>query len=141
MHRRWRVGIGLGLVAGLVACGRPGPDPVAELQAAVTAYQQGAADGTEERVQVAFAKVDAEVARVRADELAQPVERRGELTRRRQELEAERQAQLAAYTKAKIARIGTAATDAMKEAGRQLGEQLEAAGKRMREAMQDAPAE
>ncbi|HXJ35674.1 MAG TPA: hypothetical protein VMS22_16700 [Candidatus Eisenbacteria bacterium] len=123
------------LLALAIASGCSGSDPKTadELRGSIAAYEQATPDASEDRIKSLFARLDAEVAAVRADELAKPPGARDALTQRREALEAERRDLQMAYLKARVARLGAAAQDALKSVGQQLGQELEDAGRKLRE--------
>jgi hypothetical protein len=117
----------------LAACGhRPTTD---ELRVTIAAYEHGDAGATEDRIAALFAKLDAEVAAAKADELATPADARAEAAARRATLEAERRDLQIAYLQARVKRLGVAADDALKGLGDQLGRSLEEAGRALRDSM------
>ena len=133
---RWpRVAVPVLLAAAaLVACGQPaGTHTAAELREAIAAYKRGDAGATEDRIAALFAKLDAEVATVRADELAKPPAERAELTQRREGLEADRRDLQGEYVEARVTRLGVQAQDALKGMADQLGRGLEDMGRSLRE--------
>lgn len=118
----------------LAACGQPAGTRTAEqLRDEIAAYKRGDAAASEDRIAALFAKLDAEVAAVRADELAKPPSERAELAKRRERLEADRRGLQGEYVEARVARLGVQAQDALKDIADQLGRGLEDAGRSLRE--------
>ena len=130
---RWRRMAVVVLVA-LAACGQPGATHTADqLRGEIAAYERGDAGASEDRIKVLFAKLDAEIANLRADELSKPESERAELTKRREGLEADRRDLLGEYVQARVARLGVQAQDALKGMADQLGRGLEDMGRSLRE--------
>jgi hypothetical protein len=129
---RWRRMAVVVLVA-LAACGRSGPRTAERLRDDIAAYQRGDAGVTEDRIASEFAKLDAEIASLRADELSRPEADRAELAKRREGLEADRRDLLGEYVQARVARLGVEAQDALKGMADQLGRGLEDMGRSLRE--------
>jgi hypothetical protein len=121
----------------LAACSKLAPQTSTELGAAIDAYERNEPGASEDRIKALFAKLDAEIAVLKADELAQPADQRGEIAARREQLAAERARLQAAYVRARVARLGGAAEDALKTMGEQIGQGLEDAGRALRESMRD----
>ena len=121
------------LAVALVACGRTTSDTPAELREAIAAYQRADPAAGEDRIAALFAKLDADVAAARADELATAPADRAPATVRREALESQRNDLRGAYLKARVTRLGGAADDAIRGMADQLGRGLEDAGKALRE--------
>jgi len=128
-----------GLVLGvwLVACGTPAPRTAEDLRAEIAKYEHADAAASEERIAALFAKLDAEIAALRADELAKAPEERAESTRRREALTAERRELQSAYLQARVARLGVAAEEAFRGMAEQLGRGLEDMGRTLRESTRE----
>ena len=132
-RRTARTYLPLVLVA-IAACGQPSATHTAEqLREAIAAYKRGDTGVTEDQIAALFAKLDAEVATARADELSKPAGERGELTKRREGLEADRRDLQGEYLQARVARLGVQAQDALKGMADQLGRGLEDMGRSLRE--------
>jgi hypothetical protein len=131
------------LVAGglLAACGDPGARTAEDLRKEIAAYQRADSAASEERIAALFARLDAELAALRADELAKAPNERAEITRRREALAAERRELQGAYVQARMARLGVAAEEALRGMAEQLGRGLEDMGRALRESGrgEDAP--
>lgn len=123
-----------------VGCSRPGRQTTEELRAQIEAYQRGD-EVSEDRITALFARLDAEIATLRAEEAETAPSGRAEVTARREKLEEDRRTLQSEYLKARVARLGDAATKALKSVGDQIGQGLEEAGRKMREASQGKPDE
>jgi len=120
----------------LVACTKPVPRTTEELGAAITAYEHGEAGVTDARIDALFARLDADIAALRAEELAEPEDARSEFSAQRAALEGERRGLQEAYLKARVTRLGTAARKTIDALSDQVGRTLEDAGRSLREAAQ-----
>src|ERR1044072_3533752 len=95
----WRVAcVVLALL--LAACGQP--KTAEDLRNEIAAYERAEPKANEERIAALFAKLDAEIAALRADELSKAPADRGDVTARREALEAERREVQTAYVKARV---------------------------------------
>jgi len=122
------------VLVALAACGpAAGTHTAEQLRDTIAAYKRGDAGVTEDQVAALFAKLDAEVATVRADELSKPAGERAELTKRREGLEADRRDLQGEYLQARVTRLGVQAQDALKGMADQLGRGLEDMGRSLRE--------
>ena len=128
----WRRRVVL-LMLVVAACARTASNTPAELREAIASYERGDAAASEDRVAALFAKLDADVATARADELAAAPADRGPITARREALESERNDLRGAYLQARVKRLGVAADEAIRGMADQLGRGLEDAGKALRE--------
>jgi hypothetical protein len=115
------------------ACAHRDGATVDELRSAITAYERGDTTVTDDRITALFARLDADVSTLKAEELERPPDRRAELTERRNQLVAQRSDLQAAYLRARVKRLGVAADDALRSLGEQLGHGLEEAGRALRE--------
>jgi hypothetical protein len=141
MAMQWR-GAWVVLAALFIACGQPDARRTAkELRTEIEAYEHAAPAANEDRIAALFAKLDAEIAALRADELSKPPADRTEITAQRETLEAERRDLQTAYLKARVARLGVATEEALRGMADQLGKGLEDAGRRLRDSTRqgDAP--
>jgi hypothetical protein len=125
-------GVAIALVA--VGCSSRSQPTTDELRARIEAYQRGDPNVSEDRITALFARLDADIANLRAEEAETSPPAKAELTGRREKLEEERRTLQADYLKARVARLGDAATKALKSVGDQIGQGLEEAGRKMREA-------
>lgn len=128
LRRRWIV---VALV--IAACGRATSNTPAELRDEIAAYERADPAANEDRIASLFAKLDAEVAALRADEMAAAPADRGPLTAKREALAAERTELQTTYAKARVTRLGNAADKAIRGMADQLGRGLEDAGRALRE--------
>jgi hypothetical protein len=128
----WRACV-VAIVVCAAACSHGGGATTEELRSAIAAYERGDPAVTDDRITSLFARLDAEVSSLRAEELEQPPDRRGDLAARRQDLVAQRRDLETAYLQARVKRLGVAADDALKTFGEQLGRGLEDAGRALRE--------
>ena len=123
----------------VAACGGPPSKTTDELRAAIAAYERGEPGADEERIAALFARVDADIASLRAEELGRPPGERAGVAAEREALVAERSDLAASWTRARIARLGDAAGQALRGVADQLGQGLEDAGRALRESAGDAP--
>lgn len=128
----WRACV-VAIVVGAAACSHRGAATTEELRSAIAAYERGDPGVTDDRITSLFARLDAEVSTLRAEELEQPPDRRGDLAARRSDLVAQRRDLETAYLHARVKRLGVAADDALKTLGEQLGRGLEDAGRALRD--------
>jgi hypothetical protein len=119
-----------------VGCSNTGQQTANELRAQIEAYKRADPGVSEDHITALFAKLDADIANVRAQEAEAAPAGKPELTAQREALEGERRSLQAEYLKARVARLGDAATKALKSVGDQLGQGLEEAGRKMRDAAQ-----
>ncbi len=124
-----------------VSCGQRGAQKTAqELRSEIEAYERAAPAADEDRIAALFAKLDAEIAAIRADELSKPPAERAEMTAQREALETERRDLQTAYLKARVARLGVATEEALRGMADQLGKGLEDAGRMLRDSTRDRAA-
>jgi hypothetical protein len=130
----WRSRTAWVVLVAMAACGQPSATHTAEqLREAIAAYKRGDAGVTEDRIAALFAKLEAEAATARADELSKPAGERADLTKRRERLEADRRDLQGEYLQARVTRLGVQAQDALKGMADQLGRGLEDMGRSVRE--------
>jgi hypothetical protein len=126
------------LVVFALACGQPAGEKTAqELRGEIDAYERAASTANEDRIAALFAKLDAEIATLRADELSKPPAERGEIAAQREQLEGERRDLQTAYLKARVARLGVATEEALRGMADQLGKGLEDAGRALRDSTRE----
>jgi hypothetical protein len=125
-------GVALALVVA-AGCGRGAPATIERLRAAVAAYAAGQPEPSEAQIDALFAQLDADIAALRAEAAANPAANAGERT---QALERERFALWQTYVKARVERLRGATESAIRDVGRQIGQGLEEAGRRIQESMQ-----
>lgn len=123
--------LGLAVALGVAGCSRT--TAIDELRNAIAAYGQGTPEATAEKIDALFAQVDADVAALRAraatqegDARASAEQEADDLARQRRELHAE-------YLKARFARAGDAAGQALQSAGEAIGKGIEEMGRKIRE--------
>ena len=110
----WRRRTACVVLVAMAACGQPSATHTAEqLRTAIAAYKRGDEGATEDQIAALFAKLDAEVATARADELSKPAGERAELTKRREGMEADRRDLQGEYLQARVTRLGVQAQDAL----------------------------
>jgi hypothetical protein len=126
--------VAISLVA--IGCSSSAKLTTDELRAQIEAYKRGDPGVSEDRITALFARLDAEIATVRAEEAETAPPGKAEVTARREALEEDRRTLQADYLKARVARLGDAATKALKSVGDQIGQGLEEAGRKMRDAAQ-----
>jgi hypothetical protein len=118
-----------------LACGPREQPTASELRTAIEQYRKSDdGDADETRIDVLFARLDAQIAQLRAEAAAADGDTREEFTRRADTLEAERTELQQAWTDARVARAGAAAEDAIQAVGDAVGRSLESAGKKLRDA-------
>jgi hypothetical protein len=123
------------LVAVAIGCGDSAGPVTDQLRAAIDGYRQAKPDASDERITALFARLDADIANLKADAAAKPPGERRPLEERIATLEQERAALQQAYLQARLERLGSAATDTLKSVGKQIGQGLEDAGRQLRESM------
>lgn len=127
-----RAVVGSLLIAALgAACS--GQAAVERLRAALADYASGKPAPTEPEIDALFAQVDADIAVLRAKEAANPETDAGA---RAAALQRERLALSQTYLQAKMERLRGAAENVVRDVGKQVGQGLEAAGRRIQESMQ-----
>jgi hypothetical protein len=131
----WRRACLVSTLVVAAACAHRGAATADQLRTALAAYERGDAGVTDERITALFARLDADVSTLKAEELEAPPDRRAELAARRADLEAQRRDLGAKYLRARVKRLGVAADDALKGLGEQLGHGLEDAGRALRESL------
>jgi hypothetical protein len=125
-------------VATCAACSKPAaPRTADQLRAAIEDYRQAKPDTSEERVETLFARLDADIANLRADAAAKPPASRDAAAQQVATLEQERRDLQQAWIAARLARAGATAGELLRGLGESIGRGLEDAGKRLRESMDD----
>jgi HEAT repeat protein len=109
----------------------------ARLRAAVAAYVEGKVEPTEAQIDALFARLDADIAALRAEAATDP---NGDAAKRAQALQEERTRLWRTYLEAKLARVRNAAGRALRDLGKEMGKGIEEAGRRMQESMDGSPA-
>jgi len=126
------VAVVVACVAG-IGCRGKAHSHIDRLDAAVADYEARKSEPTEPQIDALFAQVDADIARLRADAAADPQSgaagEAAELQRRSTELRRR-------YVAAKVERLRGAAEDTVRDVGKEIGRNLEEAGRRMQEQME-----
>jgi hypothetical protein len=135
----WRRACITVVVLAVAACTRSGESTANALRDEIAAYERADPAASEDRIAALFAKLDAEIAARRADELEKPPAERPPVTAEREALAATRRDLQAEYLKARIKRLGVAADEALRGMADQLGRGLEDAGRALRDAMPAGP--
>jgi len=115
------------------ACGRGEPATLERLQAAIADYAAGKVAPSEAQIDALFAQLDADIAALRAEAAAKEGTNAGE---RAEALGRERFALWQTYVKAKVERLRGIAESTVRDVGKQVGQGLEEAGRRIQESMQ-----
>ena len=129
----WRRACLVSTLVVAAACRHHAEATTEELRSQIEAYERGDTAATDDRIAALFARLDAEISSMKAEELEQPPDRRAELAQRRSGLETQRRDLQTAYLQARVKRLGVAADDALRSLGEQLGRGLEDAGRKLRE--------
>jgi hypothetical protein len=121
-----------------LACSSPsqpaGESALVKLRKSIATYEQSPSDARGAQVEVGFAELDTEIAKLRATEAASSGEAKSAAAKRVEELDAERYELRNRYAKAIVAGKMKAVGDAMKSHGEKMGKGLEAAGQKMQDA-------
>jgi hypothetical protein len=125
-------GTALAVVIGL-GCERGERATIEELRTAITAYAAGESAPSEAQIDALFARLDADIAALRAEAATNQTTDAGE---RAAALQRERFALWQTYVKAKVERLRGAAENTVRDVGKQIGQGLEEAGRRIQESMQ-----
>lgn len=136
MRHGWRI-LGV-MLAALVACGER-PHAADDVRTAIAAYRTTPNDATAAEVEARFATLDAEIAERRAEAARADADDRAAAEAEVAAMEGTRGELRKEYLSVRMAAVGTAAGDALKEVGRSIGEGLEAAGRKLREAAGGTP--
>ncbi len=128
----WRRGW-VALALAVAACAPSATSTPAALRDEIAAYERADPAASEDRIKALFAKLDAEIAALRADELSAAAADRPALAAKREALATERTDLQASYVKARVKRLGVAADEALRGMADQLGRGLEDAGRALRE--------
>lgn len=123
--------LALGLGIAMAGCSRtPTSD---ELRSAIEAYAKDAPEATAEKIDALFAKLDAEIAGLRAEAVQKDGEARSATEQEADDLAQQRRDLHGAYLKARFARVGDAAGKALESAGEAIGKGVEDMGRKLRE--------
>lgn len=124
------------LAVTLAACGGRGAGTIERLRTAVDDYVQGKPEPSEQQLDALFAQVDADIAALRARAAAAVGAERAATEERAKALTQERLSLWQTYMKARIERLRRVAEQTVREAGKQIGQEIEEAGRAIREAME-----
>jgi len=138
-HRRHRspalVVLALAALAALpAACSRP-TDVPAEIEAQIEAYRKEPSDAQQSRIEASFAKLDAEVAELRADAGTRTGNAKDETFAKADALSARASELRRSWYGARFAAAGDAAKNAVKQLGVTIGKGIESAGEKMKSAI------
>lgn len=141
LHRRSRrpsILLSLLVAAGLcvivTACTRH-TDVAAEIEAQIEAYKKEPSDLLQTRIEASFARLDAEVAEMRADAETRTGAAKDETLAKADALEARGSELRKRFYAARFSAAGEAAKNAVKQLGVTLGQGLESAGEKMKDAL------
>lgn len=128
------------LLAGLAilpaACSRPTDIP-AEIEAQIQAYRKEPSDALQSRVEASFAKLDAEIAEMRADAETRTGAAKDEAVAKADALAARESELRKSWYGARFGAASDAAKNAVKQLGASIGKGLESAGEKMKNALGD----
>lgn len=136
-HRRRRLLAALllaALVVWPVACARS-TDLPAQIAAQIEAYRNEPSDALQSRIEASFAKLDAEIAEIRADAETGTGAAKGDALAKADALSARASELRKSWYGARFAAAGEAAKNAVKQLGVTLGQGLESAGAKMKSAI------
>ena len=118
----------------LFACGDRERATARELRVAIEQYRQTGSPADQARVESLLARLDADIAALRAEAATADDAERAAVNQRLAALEAERADLLREWTEARLARAGDAARNAIEAVGDAVGRGLEDAGRSIRAA-------
>lgn len=137
-RRRPRRALAALLLAGLVslpvACSRS-TDLPAQIDAQIQAYRKEPSDALQSRIEASFAKLDAEIAEIRADAETRTGAAKDDALAKADALSAREGELRKSWYGARFAAAGDAAKNAVKQLGVTLGQGLESAGQKMKSAI------
>lgn len=116
------------------ACSRPTDIP-AEIEAQITAYRKEPSDALQTRIEASFAKLDAEVAQLRADAEAKTGAARDEILAQADALATRASELRKSWYGARFGAASDAAKEAVKQLGVTIGKGIESAGEKMKNAI------
>jgi len=126
------------LAAPLVGCSRPkGAETEGRIAAQIEQYRREPSDELAARIDASFARLDAEIAELRADAQGKTGEARTADEARAEELSEKRAALRKEYYGARVETAAEAAKGAAKKLGESLGKALEQAGEKLQGAVGD----
>src|SRR5262249_30349450 len=100
-------------------------------------YRKGKPDASPEHIDALFARLDSDIATLRADAAAKPAPAGEAAAQQVAALEKERRDLREAWISARLARLGATAGEALRGLGESIGRGLEDAGKRLQESTRD----
>jgi hypothetical protein len=113
----------------------PRHDPAAELEVQIARYRKDPSDALASRIDADFARLDADVAEIRAEAATKTDEARAAAVARADALEQKSGALRKEYYSARVAVVGDAAKNAVKQFGASVGKSIEDAGEKMKNAL------
>lgn len=116
------------------ACSRP-TDVPAEIEAQIAAYRKEPSDALQTRIEASFAKLDAEIAQLRADAEAKTGAAKDETIARADALAARASELRKSWYGARFGAASDAAKEAVKQLGVTIGKGIESAGEKMKNAI------
>lgn len=116
------------------ACSRPTDIP-AEIEAQIEAYRKEPSDAQQSRIEASFAKLDAEIAQMRADAEAKTGAAKEDALAKADALSARASELRKSWYGARFGAASDAAKEAVKQLGATIGKGIESAGKKMQDAI------
>lgn len=116
------------------ACSRPTDIP-AEIEAQIEAYRKEPSDALQTRIEASFAKLDAEIAQLRADAEAKTGAAKDETLAQADALSARASELRKSWYGARFGAASDAAKEAVKQLGVTIGKGIESAGEKMKNAI------
>lgn len=116
------------------ACSRPTDIP-AEIEAQIEAYRKEPSDLLQSRIEASFAKLDAEIAQIRADAETKTGSAKEEALAKANALSARASELRKSWYGARFGAASDAAKEAVKQLGATIGQGIESAGKKMKDAI------
>lgn len=116
-----------------VACSRP-TDVAVEIEAQIEAYRKEPSDLLQSRIEASFAKLDAEIAQIRADAETKTGAAKEEALARADALSARASELRKRWYGARFGAASDAAKEAVKQLGATIGKGIESAGQKMKDA-------
>jgi hypothetical protein len=117
-----------------VACSRPTDIP-AEIQAQIEVYRKEPSDALQTRIEASFAKLDAEIAELRADAETKTGTAKDDALAKADALSAHASELRKSWYGARFGAASDAAKNAVKQLGVTIGQGIESAGQKMKDAI------